>query len=171
MSRHRSILCALVTTLVLPSRAQAQEPVPAMPAVRDSSGCFAVHTPSGARRDSLRDSTRAARGSSGVVSRSPAISLFASASAREVRFTSQPRIRVRLCGGVLDSVRVLERRNLPDPVQPGVTYRDVYIAVEILGRLNAECLVGRVTGGSDSSGACAAIQLRDTTGAARRPPP
>ena len=170
MSRHRRVLCALATTLVLPSRAAAQAPSPATPAVRDSAGCFEAHATSGAQRDSLRDTTRA-RGSSGVAPGAPAISLFASASAREVRFTSQPRIRVRLCGGILDSVKVLERRNLPDPVQPGVTYRDVYIAVEILGRLNAECLAGRVTGGLDSSGACAALRIRDTSGAGRRPPP
>jgi hypothetical protein len=145
--------------------------MPGMPAFPDSSSCLEAQAMSGAPRDSLGDSTRAARAASGVASQAPAIILFASASAREVRFASQPRIRVRLCGGVLDSVRVLERRNLPDPVQPGVTYRDVYIAVEILGRLNAECLAGRITGGADSSGACAAIRIRDTTGAARRPPP
>ena len=88
-----------------------------------------------------------------------------------MRFASQPRIRVRLCGGVLDSVRIVERRNLPDPVQPGVTYRDVYIAVEILGHLNAECLADRITGGSRLSGACSAIQAPDTAGVVRRPPP
>jgi hypothetical protein len=86
-----------------------------------------------------------------------------------VRFASQPRIQVRLCGGVLDSVRVLERRNLPDPVQPGVTYRNVFIAVEILGHLNAECLASRITGAAQS-GACAGIQVRDTTGTVRTPP-
>lgn len=89
-----------------------------------------------------------------------------------MRFASQPRIQVELCGGVLDSVRVLERRNLPDPVQAGVTYRDVFIAVEILGHLNAECLAERITGRDGTrAGACAGIQLRDSAGTRRPPPP
>jgi hypothetical protein len=67
---------------------------------------------------------------------------------------------------------VIERRNLPDPVQPGVTYRDVFIAVEILGHLNAECLASRIAGQTGRRpDACAALQLRDTAGAIRRPPP
>jgi hypothetical protein len=74
-----------------------------------------------------------------------AVVIFAEVSAREVRFTKQPTIRVVLANGTVDSVRVIERRNLPDPVQPGVTYRDVAIAVEIIGRLNAECLAARIT--------------------------
>ncbi|MGH7637540.1 MAG: hypothetical protein ACREOK_07800 [Gemmatimonadaceae bacterium] len=67
---------------------------------------------------------------------------------------------------------MLERRNLPDPVQPGVTYRDVFIAVEVLGHVNAECLASRITGQSaQRPDACAALQIRDTSGATRRPPP
>lgn len=75
----------------------------------------------------------------------PAIVLRAAVSAREVRFNSTPTIRVVLKNGVVDSVRVLERRNLPEAVQPGVTYRDVYVAVEILGHLDAQCLSDRLT--------------------------
>jgi hypothetical protein len=169
MSRHWSFLWALVT-LAIPSRAWAQEQVPAVPAFPDSLSCLAQQATLGAPRDSLvRDSARAPRPTSAVASQAPAIILRASASAREVRFASQPRIQVRLCGGVLDSVRVLERRNLPDPVQPGITYRNVFIAVEILGHLNAECLASRITGAAQS-GACAGIQVRDTTGTVRTPP-
>lgn len=142
-----------------------------MPSFPDSSSCLARQATAGPPRDSLRDSTRVPPSAGGAAIQAPAIILFASASAREVRFASQPRIQVRLCGGVLDSVRILERRNLPDPVQPGVTYRDVFVAVEILGHLNAECLASRITGGAGQNAACAAIQVRDTTGAARRPPP
>jgi hypothetical protein len=72
---------------------------------------------------------------------------------------------VRLCGALGDSVHVIERRNLPDPVQPGTTYRDVYIAVEILGHLNADCIARRLGVASDTSktsGACASLGLRDT---------
>src|SRR5581483_4180562 len=71
--------------------------------------------------------------------------LFAEASAREIRFNAQPRLEVRLCGS-LDSVHVLERRNLPTPVVVNTTYRDVYVAVQIFGRLNADCLSSRIEG-------------------------
>jgi hypothetical protein len=79
-------------------------------------------------------------------------------SAREVRFAKQPSIRVILVNGAVDSIRVIERRNLPEPVVPGQTYRDVYIAVEILGHLNAACLSARIT--RSDVAACAP---RDTT--------
>ena len=165
-------LCALVT-LAMPSRAAAQEPSSTVPSYPDSLSCLTRGTVLDTARDSLPpDSTRSTRGSGAALSRGPAIILRATASAREVRFASQPRIRVRLCGGVLDSVRIVERRNLPDPVQPGVTYRDVFIAVEILGHLDAECLASRITGsGAARADPCASIQARDTTGAARRAPP
>jgi hypothetical protein len=39
---------------------------------------------------------------------------------------------------------VVQRDNLPSPVVPGTTYRNVYIAVELLGRINAECLADRI---------------------------
>ena len=77
---------------------------------------------------------------------SPTIVLRADVSASEVRFSRQPEIRVTLTGGTLDSVRVLERRNLPERVQPGVTYRDVFIAVEAIGKLHAECLAKQLAG-------------------------
>jgi hypothetical protein len=97
-------------------------------------------------------------------SRAPAVVIRAEVSAREVRFASQPTIRVILAHGTVDSIRILERRNLPDPVQPGVTYRDVYVAVEILGRMNAECLAARIT--RENVPSC--TTPRDTTGQ-RRP--
>jgi hypothetical protein len=77
--------------------------------------------------------------------RTAAISIFAAVSAREVRFAKQPTIKVTLAHGTIDSIRVLERRNLPEPVQPGATYRDVYVSVEILGRINAQYLAARIT--------------------------
>jgi hypothetical protein len=124
-------------------------------------------------RDSLpRDSTQRAQ-PRGPASAKPSVVLYASASAREVRFASQPRILVRLCGAVTDSVRVVERRNLPDRVQPGRTYRDVFIAVEILGHLNADCLARRigVAAGSPTSGDdCASLIVRDSARAAPAPP-
>ncbi len=52
--------------------------------------------------------------------------------------------------------RVVERRNLPRPVQPGVTYRDVFVAVEILGHLNARCLLAGLLGADSAAGPGAA---------------
>lgn len=102
--------------------------------------------------------------------------IFAAASAREVRFAKQPELSIRLCGG-LDSIHVLERRNLPSPVLAGTTYRDVYVAVQIFGRLNADCITRALTGRSsrDSStsatnspgAACASLEIQ---GASRNPP-
>jgi len=63
--------------------------------------------------------------------------------ADEVRFASQPHVRARLCWGG-DSVRVVQRDNLPSPIVPGTTYRNVYIAVELIGRVNAECLADKI---------------------------
>ena len=101
----------------------------------------------------------------------PDIILRASVSAREVRFASAPRVSIRLCGGTLDSVRVLERRNLPKPVVAGTTYHDVYVAIEILGHLNGQCIASAVTGGAGrGSDPCAAIGIRDS-GRARTTPP
>ena len=69
--------------------------------------------------------------------------------ADEVKFASQPHVRVRLCWGG-DTVRVVQRDNLPSPVVPGTTYRNVYIAVELLGRVNAECLAEKIGVGASS---------------------
>lgn len=66
----------------------------------------------------------------------------ASATIRELRFESRPRTSVRTlgCAG-LDGVVVTERVNLPDPVEPGVTYRDVRVGVEIRASLGVACLL------------------------------
>jgi hypothetical protein len=103
-----------------------------------------------------------------------AVRIFAEASAREVRFTSQPELRVRLEGG-LDSIHVIERRNLPSPIVMNTTYRDVYVAVEIFGRVNAECIARTLRARLGDSAAvrpvtnsdCASLEMR---GASARPP-
>jgi hypothetical protein len=69
----------------------------------------------------------------------PDIILRVGIHADEVRFAKQPNVRVRLCWGG-DTLRVVQRQNLPSPVVAGTTYRNVYVAVELVGRLNAECL-------------------------------
>lgn len=93
--------------------------------------------------------------------------IFAEASAKEVRFEKQPELHVRLMGG-LDSIHVLERRNLPSPVVAGTTYRDVYVAVQIFGRLNAECISNTLTGNKPKLD-CASLELRGTTRAPTPP--
>jgi hypothetical protein len=112
-----------------------------------------------------QDTTRAARArtdSAGPV----AVVIYAAASAREVHFNKQPEIRVRLSGG-LDSVHVLERRNLPSPVVTGTTYRDVYVAVQIFGRLTADCLKQTLAGTTTMD--CASLELRGTSNTVRPP--
>lgn len=93
------------------------------------------------------------------------IVVFAEASAREVQFRAQPRIEVHLLGA-LDSIRVLDRTNLPSPVVVGRTYRDVHVAVEIFGRVTADCLERLLRGGADTT--CAGTSVRDSRPA--RPP-
>jgi hypothetical protein len=66
-----------------------------------------------------------------------------------VRFAKQPNVRVRLCWGG-DTLRVVQRENLPSPVVAGTTYRNVYVAVELVGRLNGECLANILGVGKNS---------------------
>jgi hypothetical protein len=73
--------------------------------------------------------------------RPPDVRIVASVSARELRFDSEPRAELRLNGcPVPDSAFVTERVNLPERVEPGVTYRDVRVGVEIRAWLNVQCL-------------------------------
>jgi len=56
------------------------------------------------------------------------VEVFTSARARELRFEVVPEVKVWFEGepGVRSSSRT-ERENLPDEVEPGVTYRDVEV--------------------------------------------
>lgn len=76
--------------------------------------------------------------------------LLVGVHADEVRFAAQPHVRVRLCWGG-DTLRVVQRDNLPSPIVPGTTYRNVYIAVELVGRLNAQCLSDLIGVGNSSA--------------------
>lgn len=88
-----------------------------------------------------------------------AVVIFAEATAGAVTFASQPQLHVTLKGG-LDSLHVLDRRNLPSPVVTGRTYRDVHVAVEIFGRVNADCIARTLTG--QPANDCASLELRGT---------
>jgi hypothetical protein len=58
----------------------------------------------------------------------PDVDMVAAVRARELRFVTAPETRVWFEGepGLRSSVRE-ERENLPDEVEPGVTYRDVRV--------------------------------------------
>jgi hypothetical protein len=76
--------------------------------------------------------------------------LLVGVHADQVKFASQPHLRVRLCWGG-DTLRVVQRDNLPSPIVPGTTYRNVYIAVELIGRINAQCLADRIGVGNGAA--------------------
>jgi hypothetical protein len=58
----------------------------------------------------------------------PDIAIFARVQADELRFNSAPRSSLELFGcPQIDTSLVVLRTNLPTPVQPGVTYRNVTV--------------------------------------------
>jgi hypothetical protein len=71
----------------------------------------------------------------------PDIAIIARVEARELRFNSQPQTSLRLAGcPQLDTSLVVLRTNLPKPVQPGVTYRNVVVDFRLLMKLtDLEC--------------------------------
>lgn len=105
---------------------------------RAQDGCPALPTSAGADR-----------------ARAPDVLIRARATAREVRFQSQPRTSVRTGGCALDGVVETERVNLPDPVEPGVTYRDVRVGVEIRADLRVACLLPALAADPALAGLCA----------------
>ena len=142
-----------------PGHRLAVDPCPAPPGTTQRASRDA--TPDSARITLPRDTAGA-----DPDTRPIGIALLASASAASVTFAKQPEVRVRLCGGI-DSVRVVERRNLPERIVPGQTYRDVFIAVEILGRVDAACLAERIGVAPQPSAAVAdSARARDCAGIA-----
>jgi hypothetical protein len=82
------------------------------------------------------DSARA-----GTAPRNADVVIRASVTIDELRFQTLPQARAIDPGCPGHSpVRVVERSNLPERIEPGVTYRNVHVAVEIVGRLEAACL-------------------------------
>lgn len=112
----------------------------------DSSAGIHLDPANAARRADTTARDRADSASFGIggAPTGPAdVILLVGVHADQVTFASQPHVRVRLCWGG-DTLRVVQRDNLPSPVVPGTTYRNVYIAVELIGRINAECLADRI---------------------------
>jgi hypothetical protein len=74
----------------------------------------------------------------------PDVEIGARVHARELRFRSEPKTHVELHGEVtergrrrqdVDTASGSERRNLPEEVEPGVTYRDVDVRWRATARL------------------------------------
>src|SRR6476469_8187967 len=86
----------------------------------------------------------------------PTVHLIVGVQADKVTFAKQPQVRVRLCWGG-DTLRVVQRTNLPSPVVAGTTYRNVYVAVELIGRLNGQCLSNAIGVGNPQSQPRAAV--------------
>jgi hypothetical protein len=146
-SRLKSIRAVALMLLVVAPCAAAQ------------SGCL--------RTDTARTPTPDGNAAVATPDGNAAVVILAAVSAREVHFNKQPTLHVRLCGD-LDSVHVLDRRNLPSPVVTGTTYQNVYIAVEIFGRMNADCIAKQLTN-RGAAFDCAALDVRGATTTSRPP--
>jgi len=168
MRIHCTVLLASACVAALPRAASAQSAT--TPSVTTPSACVSATGPDTGRapsapgsvmmRPAVTDTTHAA------------LRILASVSASEVRFVGSPKVCVRLTGDAqLDSMHVTARRNLASPVVSNTTYRNVYVAVEILGRLNAECIAARITGTpADSAATARCASLSATTGAGGEKP-
>jgi hypothetical protein len=69
--------------------------------------------------------------------REPDVEIAARARADEVRLECKPEVRVRAYSNApASSESVSERENLPDELQPGVTYRNVSVRWRLAARLD-----------------------------------
>jgi hypothetical protein len=69
--------------------------------------------------------------------REPDVEIAARARADEVRLECKPEVRVRAYANAPASAEsVSERENLPDELQPGVTYRNVSVRWRLAARLD-----------------------------------
>jgi hypothetical protein len=156
-----ALMCGILCVFAAPNPARAQVTMVA-DASRPNCAAVLVNDSSVGTRIGPTDSAGRARDTAsrsrfdttsfavGGARRGPGdVVLLVGLHADEVRFASQPHVRVRLCWGG-DTLRVVQRDNLPSPIVPGITYRNVYIAVELVGRLNAECLADRIGVGNSS---------------------
>ncbi|HEX6626623.1 MAG TPA: hypothetical protein VF105_01595 [Gemmatimonadaceae bacterium] len=165
---YAALACGALLVVVAPTAARAQIAADdantrtcAAILANDSSAGVRIG-PTGdsvARRDTTtRPRTDSATfGIGGARSGNPTVHLLVGVHADEVRFAKQPHLRVRLCWGG-DTLRVVQRDNLPSPVVPGTTYRNVYVAVEIIGRVNAECLSNAIGVGNQQTQRAGAAQ-------------
>jgi hypothetical protein len=69
--------------------------------------------------------------------REPDVEIAASVRADEVRFECKPEVRVGAYANAPATAELVsERDNLPDEVEPGVTYRDVSVRWRLAARLD-----------------------------------
>lgn len=76
----------------------------------------------------------------------PDIEIGASAKADRLRFRDKPKTDVTLHGEVvepsgrddIDMTSGSERKNLPEEVEPGVTYRDISVSWKATGRIERD---------------------------------
>ena len=69
--------------------------------------------------------------------REPDVEIAAAVRAAEVRFACKPEVRVRAYADSPASAELLsERDNLPDELEPGVTYRDFAVRWRLAARLS-----------------------------------
>ncbi len=67
----------------------------------------------------------------------PDLEMAAAVRAREVRFECIPEVRVVAYADMPTSAeQVFERKNLPDQLEPGVTYRDFEVSWRVSARLD-----------------------------------
>ena len=156
-----ALVCGLLCIFAAPNVARAQVTTladpnpPSCAAVLTNDSTIGTHIGPMDSAGRARDTTSRSRRDTalfgvGGARRGPGdVILLVGIHADEVKFASQPHVRVRLCWGG-DTLRVVQRDNLPSPIVPGTTYRNVYIAVELIGRLNAECLAHGIGVGSSS---------------------
>lgn len=144
------IVCICAAAGVLPAQslasADADRTTCAALLANDSSAGTHIGPTDSARRADTTSRPRtdsASFGIGGARTGAADVILLVGVHADQVTFASQPHVRVRLCWGG-DTLRVVQRDNLPSPIVPGTTYRNVYVAVELLGRINAECLADRL---------------------------
>jgi hypothetical protein len=67
----------------------------------------------------------------------PDVEITALVRAEELRFECAPRADVRVyADSPADVEHVSDRQNLPDEVEPGVTYRDIAVSWRVAARLS-----------------------------------
>jgi hypothetical protein len=70
------------------------------------------------------------------MTREPDIEFVTTVKSRKLRFGGPPDAQVSVHGSPgVDTFVGTERRNLPDEVEPGVTYRDSWVRLRVAGRL------------------------------------
>ena len=151
-------ICVCLTSSVVGAQGTAVDAGATCSAILSNDSTVGARIGPGLSDSTKRDTTTPPRadtagfGIGGAKTGAADIMLLVGVHADEVKFGAKPHLRVRLCWGG-DTLRVVQRDNLPSPIVPGTTYRNVYIAVELIGRVNAECLANVIGVGPAQQGA------------------